>query len=116
VFFVGIFSTHITYIIIALIYVFGYGSYALKSKSNTTNDHLDLKIIAYQNPEIICPETTYFFHKTHDCCEVIKKSSEDTINYRANFLYKELKVFDCNSWTSYHYQLINNTRPSPLFA
>ncbi len=115
-FFIGVFSTHITYIILALIYIFGYGTYALKSKKHSNEENLDIKIIAYQEPAKIDNSNTYFFYKyTSDCCEETQSNKIKLKIYYTNFLHKKLKVFDCKTWTSFNFQIPNTTRPSPLY-
>ena len=114
-FFIGVFSTHITYIILALIYIFGYGSYALKFKKQTNEDNADFKTITYQKTANSVSETTCFF--TEKNCNSYKKtqtSKVDINNYNICFICKRLKAFDCKTWTSYNYQLPDITRPSPL--
>ncbi len=114
-FFIGLFSSHIVYIILALIYIFGYSTYALNSKEPTPKENIDLKTITYQNPtpeNYIC--TYYFYNNINDCCEISNTNNVILKKHSNEYLYNKLKVFDCKNWTSYNYQLPNIARPSPF--
>ncbi|MCW3785362.1 hypothetical protein [Plebeiibacterium sediminum] len=116
-FFIGVFSTHITYIILALIYVFGYGTYALNLKKQKGEDHTEYKSITYQKPAYSKPVKTFYVSKiTHNSCSEIKVKEHAIKTYNYRFIKHKLKTFDCKSWTSYNYQLPNITRPSPTQA
>ncbi len=116
-FFIGVFSTHITYIILALIYVFGYGTYALNSKKQKSEDITEYKSITYQKLSSSTEVKTFYVSKG-TCISysdiTVKEHSIKTYNLR--FIKHKFKTFDCKTWTSYNCQLPNITRPSPMFA
>ncbi len=113
-FFIGVFSTHITYIILALVYIFGYGTYALNSKKYSAEENLNIKTLSYQEPVKSEHCNTFFFCKySSDCCPETQCNKHKIKKYNTDFLYKKLKVFDSKIWTSYNFHIPNTTRPSP---
>ncbi len=113
-FFVGVFSTHITYIILALIYIFGYGSYALNSKNNKENNLTECKSITYKKAIHSNNYKTFYIGK--NSYQKVNNKKTDThhiSNVILGVKIHKYKVLDCKTWTSYNYLLPNTTRPSP---
>lgn len=116
-FLVGIFSTHITYIILALLYIFGYGSYALNSKKDYTQNIEPAKNITVKKESKDLKHNTdhYYFSYHKDCKKVVNKNIQIK-NYPYHIKYKKKNVFECLIWCSYNSSLPNITRPSPIFS
>lgn len=116
-FFIGVFSTHITYIILALVYIFGYGTYALNFKKLDTKVGTDSINISFENIKKSTTNQSSFYYE-----DVNQKDVSSSINITKPFIYPpvikriEKQTVDCKSWTSYNSTLPNITRPSPSIA
>ncbi len=116
-FFIGVFSTHITYIILALIYVFGYSTYALNSKKQKSEDIPLDKSITYQKPSTSTVVKTFYVNiNTCTSYSDTKEKKQSIKTYNIRFIKHKLKTYDCKTWTSYNCQLPNITRPSPMLS
>ncbi|TLX73425.1 hypothetical protein E9993_15015 [Labilibacter sediminis] len=113
---VGVFSTHITYIILALVYIFGYGTYALNYKKNQSEE-IDSQKTIFVNLDDKSIDTSKDFH-FEDCKECIKSCSiQKKEQYHVlNPKRQKFKIIDTLNWTKYNSSLPNITRPSPIFA
>ncbi len=117
-FLVGIFSTHITYIILALLYIFGYGSYALNSKKEYTQNIEPTKNITVKKECKDLKNITdhYCYNTYHKDCQKICKKNIQIKNYAYHIKYMKKNVFECLIWCSYNSSLPNITRPSPIYS
>ncbi len=116
-FLVGVFSTHITYIILALVYIFGFGSYALNQKKQHTElANSDKVIMVEKKQSILHSETTYYYFADGSECEKSPIQRLKPIFYFKKYNQTKYKLFDTLEWTSYNSSLPNTTRPSPIFS
>lgn len=114
---VGVFSTHITYIILAIVYIFGYGTYALNLKKNNTEDIESSKTITVSN----CNKSDdnkkdfHYYTSCNECIKTVQKPVKRQM-FALQFKHQKFKPLDTLNWTRYNSTLPNITRPSPLFA
>jgi len=118
VFFVGVFSTHITYIILALIYLFGYGTYALNSKKKTEDETIAKKVIYYAPQKSTQDsQNDYQYHNHISLISESKTKRTEVIkNFEAVFKLSKLHINDPFCWTFTLNKLPNLARPSPIFS
>jgi L-cystine uptake protein TcyP (sodium:dicarboxylate symporter family) len=114
--FIGLFSTHLTYIIIAVIYIFGYGTYALnvKQKQSESNNTKHSITAQNKNQHTVNKNSSYFAqtysnNKTTACRK--NKISYTIFSETLSFSFKSV---DHEKWISYNWSLLPDTRPSPV--
>lgn len=119
-FFSGVFSMHITYIILALLYLFGYGSYALNSKSKA--DFLYVDASKNISPYTTSNHTTntqknYHTHKSKTSYLIDNETSRFVRIIKKIAHFKRTKIYH-KSLLCKSIRLIQTpdlARPSPFF-
>jgi hypothetical protein len=115
--FVGLFSTHLTYIILAIIYIFGYGTYALNTKQKHAENKNPEHSITTEKKRLntSCEKNTYFYHEFNK--NEVKNCKTKNIRYLHLSISIALPFMsaDLVNWTSYNWSLLPETRPSPLY-
>ena len=116
-FLIGVFSTHITYIVLALLYIFGYGTYALNLKKQKHEELAEAKSISFGKTELKKDSATYFFNK-QTCKSCTKAIARQFIKIKHCCNKKEVKKKSLiyPVWTCFNHTLPNITRPSPNLA
>ncbi len=116
-FFVGIFSVNITYIVIAIFYIFGYGTYVYNQKKNTDSNssaYAAKKItIKTESSKKDYSDCFIFHHYSHSDHKKEVKNNKFTAFRKASAVLKIYYIHNCSYITSYNQQLPNITRPSP---
>ena len=114
----GLFSTHIPYIILTVLYVLGYGAYSIKSAKNSNEDNLqNEKIINYSpkaNSGIQGQAKSYFFHQGFQ--KSFKSGSLDILkqNFSNLFSRKNKLVQELNNGFPNHLEFSLFSRPPPI--
>ncbi len=117
-FFVGIFSMNITYIVLAIVYIFGYGTYALNQRKTSDDDFAQINVERFN---IKVEPTDYtnsncFVYSLHSCYtqqKTVVKNKQKSLSKTVDFSYKYY-VFDFSFRINYNQQLPVTTRPSPI--
>ncbi|WP_075590253.1 hypothetical protein [Labilibacter marinus] len=115
---VGLFSTHLTYLLLAALYLFGCGAYALKCKNNTELADLTIKEITYEAAKSQSQvANSFFWDDTSDVKNEYSESAEVTVKYDFN-LIQNIKAKEHFYSNSYHFKLVTSfsTRPPPYCA
>lgn len=114
---VGVFSTHITYIILAIVYIFGYGTYALNLKKNSTEEiELSKVITVNDNKKSLNNKNDFHYYSCNKKCVKTCNKPVKRQNFALPYKRQKLKLLDRINWSSYNSTLPNITRPSPLLA
>ncbi len=118
---VGLFSTYFTYLLFAVVYIFGYGAYALNCKKNQCSSKEDLpKQIAYNNEETestsVNKNDCFYWSEVGDT-QLLIIEEEPVLNDNYNIL-KNIKAKEHFCSLRYNYKIISRliARPPPFFA
>jgi hypothetical protein len=68
-FFFGLFSTHIPYIILTVLYLLGYGAYSINSVREKIADNIQNEKVIEYSPKVnsgdLAQNNSYYFHKNY---------------------------------------------------
>ncbi len=118
VFFIGIFSMNITYIILAIVYIFGLGTYAYNQRNNADDNDIAVleKRITIKTDSSDNIYSDCFFYVSHVRIKTEKENKEKqyAIHCKITILPNKKYLVNSDWWSSYNQQLPDMTRPSPL--
>jgi hypothetical protein len=113
----GLFSTHIPYIILTILYLLGYGAYSIKSAKNRNEDSLlNEKIIRYSpkvNSRIQGQAKSYFFHQDFQKLYKSISSVVQRQNFSNNIGNKNILILELNNGFPIHLEFTLFSRPPP---
>ncbi|SMO85662.1 hypothetical protein SAMN06265379_11017 [Saccharicrinis carchari] len=119
---IGLFSTHLTYLLLAALYIFGYGAYALNCKQKQAEQtDKQAKQIAFQTKEKsnACLQQQHTYYWSRSCCEETVIAGTTNQKVKFNFdIFEIIKAQEHFCSLLYYLKLPNtfSSRPPPVFA
>ncbi len=115
---IGIFSTHLTYLLLAAIYIFGYSAYTLNCKKNQNenlNDNPVKKITYNLSESKSSGEQEDCFYWKYDISDKLIADINESIKFNFNIL-KNIKVKKSVCLLFYHFYSYPDftSRPPPF--